>query len=289
LKAGDGQNLLQSDRTHWSVPFPEPALETPFEQWNGRIVWGGPQSGFWSQQELSPERSGAGWPPDPFNETGRFAIVEQSPRRLRLRGEVSPVTGLRLEHEYEITGERSLRLGVTATNGRETPVSWDLWPNTRVQPGGFPYVPVSPEEPPRMDGPEAGDTGMDTYPHAVVDGWLEMPPGHHPKAPATRSWAKAYVRPPRGLIAFFHRGCVLLVRAPVVPVEELHPEQAFVEIYRGSFAGDEPGILELEMHGPYVTLGPGESTSFEQTFEVLDYAGEDTPAAHRAWLDALGS
>jgi hypothetical protein len=288
LKTTGGENLLDSDPRYWKAPFPGPSLATPFAPWNGRIVWVGPQSGFWSQQDLEPERAGAPWPPDPFNEAGRFEIVEQTPSRLRLRGEASPVTGLALEHDYEITGERTVRLAVTATNGRDTPVSWDLWPNTRVRPDGFPYVPLGPgEESLRVDVPDDSSTTTGAYPHVVVEGWLAVPPGVEPEPPRRRLTVKAFVRPSSGLIAYFRDGQLLLIRAEEVPVENLHPDQAFIEIYRG--AGEDPAdnILELEMHGPYRTLAPGESMSFEQTFEVLDYDGSATQADHLARLAEL--
>jgi hypothetical protein len=288
LRVADGENLLDSDPKYWRAPFPRPSLETPFAPWNGRIVWVGPQSGFWSQQEVRPGVSEAVWPPDPFNEAGRFEVLERTPTRLRLIGPLSPVTGLVLEHDYEITGDRMVRMKVTGSNGRSTPVSWDLWPNTRVRPEGFPYVPLDPEAPLRVEGPDPGSPGTGEYPHEVNDGWLAMPPGARPEPPQRMLTAKAFVRPSRGLIAFFHRRLLLLIRAEMVPIERLHPEQAFVEIYRGAGTTPEPDILELEMHGPYQTLAPGASMSFEQTFEVLDYAGEDTPADHLARLAGIG-
>ena len=288
LRANDGENLLHSDPKFWHAPFPKPALETPFAPWNGRIVWVGPQSEFWSHQEVRPEVTEAGWPPDPFNEAGRFEILERTPTRLRLIGPLSPVTGLVLEHDYEIIGERTARMKVTASNGRTSPVSWDLWPNTRVRPEGYPYVPLGPVEPLRVDGPDPGQTAVGEYPHQVVDGWLAVPPGAQPEPPQRRLSVKAFVRPSRGLIAFFHGRHLLVVRADMVPVAELHPEQAFVEIYRGAGTVPEHSILELEMHGPHRTLSPGESMSFEQTFEVLDYDGEDTQAGHLARLAELG-
>ena len=128
LKKAAGENLLDSDPRLWKPPFPLPTVGTAFRPWNGRIVWAGPQTGFWSQQDLRPElkKEKAGWPPDPFNETGRFEVVERTPTLLRLKGATSPVTGLAFEHEYEISGERTVRMKTTATNGRTTPVSWDL-------------------------------------------------------------------------------------------------------------------------------------------------------------------
>ncbi len=59
LKAAGGENLLDSDPSFWKPPYPQPAIGTPFRPWNGRIVWVGPQTGFWSQQdaESRPEEA----------------------------------------------------------------------------------------------------------------------------------------------------------------------------------------------------------------------------------------
>ena len=288
LKTAGGENLLDSDPKRWKPPYPRPGAGTPFQAWNGRIVWVGPQSGFWSQQDVRPDlkKAKAPWPPDPFNETGRFEVVEKTATLLKLKGGVSPVTGLALEHEYEITGERTVRMKATATNGRETPVSWDLWPNTRVRPEGFPYVQPDPLQMLRMDGPPLGDTVAGAYPSEMRDGWLTLPPGKKPETGHRRYWAKAYVRPAQGLIAYFLGKQLLLIRAPIVPRKKLHGEQAFIEIYRGAGKGGDT-ILELEMHGPYETLAPGASMSFEQTFEILDYDGPETQEGHIARLESL--
>ena len=282
-----GENLLDSDPKYWKAPFPKPALETPFAPWNGRIVWVGPQTGFWSQQDLRPDLKAAKavWPPDPFNEAGRFEVLERTPTRLLLKGAVSPVTGLALEHEYEITGDQTVRMKVTATNGRPTPVSWDLWPNTRVRPQGSAYVPLGPE-PPRVDGGHEEKIG--SYPYKVEGGWASIRPGARPTPPQEKLWTKLYLRPERGLIAFFYRRHLLLIRAALVPKELLHPEQAFIELYRGAALDPAEDVLELEMHGRYQTLAPGASMSFEQTFEVQDGVDDPArPAEHLARLARL--
>ena len=119
------------------------------------------------------------------------------------------------------TGDRTVRMKTTATNGRATPVSWDLWPNTRVRPEGFPYVPLDPNQPLRVDGPRPDDPEARPYLARTLQGWLSLPPGQKPEGGRKRLWAKAYVRPARGLIAYFHGPHLLLIRAEVVPVEEL--------------------------------------------------------------------
>jgi hypothetical protein len=288
LKTAGGENLLDSDPRLWKAPYPPPAIDTPFMPWNGRIVWAGPQTGFWSQQDLKPEwkKARAGWPPDPFNETGRFEVVERTATLLKLKGATSPVTGLGLEHEYEITGERTVRMKTTATNGRATPVAWDLWPNTRVRTEGFPYVLPDPEQMLRMDGPRPDDPNVGAYPSEMRGGWLTLPPGRRPESGRKKLWAKAYVRPAVGTIAYFLGKQLLLIRAPIVPRAKLHGEQVFIEIYRGAGKGAD-NALELEMHGPYETLAPGASMSFEQTFELLDHAGPETQEGHLARLEVL--
>jgi hypothetical protein len=287
LKTARGENLLDSDPKRWKPPYPAPAIDTPFQPWNGRIVWVGPQTGFWSQQDLEPElkKTKAQWPPDPFNETGRFEVVEKTPTLLRLKGKTSPVTGLAFEHEYEITGERTVRMKTTATNGRDAPVSWDLWANTRVRPEGFPYVLPDGMEMLRMDGPPPTDGEAGVYPSELRGGWLTFLPGKKLEG-HKRLWAKAYVRPTAGVIAYFLGKQLLLIRAPIVPKNKVHGEQTFIEVYRGAGKGDAT-VLELEMHGPFQTLAPGASMSFEQTFEVLDYDGPSTPESHVARLEAL--
>jgi hypothetical protein len=288
LKTAGGENLLDSDPKRWKPPYPPAALETAFQPWNGRIAWVGPQTGFWSQQDLRPDRkqARAQWPPDPFNETGRFEVVEKTATLLRLKGATSPVTGLAFEHEYEITGPRAVRMKTTATNGRETPVAWDLWLNTRVRPEGYPYALPDVMEMLRMDGPALADPEAGAYPCEGRGGWLTFPPGKKPEGGRKRMWAKAYVRPTKGVIAYFLGKQLLLIRAPIVPKSKLHGEQAFIEIYRGAGKGDAT-ILELEMHGPYEKLAPGASTSFEQTFEILDYDGPLTQEGHVARLESL--
>lgn len=281
FRAGDGPNVLDA---HWKEPFPAPSLHTPFEPWNGHVVWAGPQSAWWTRQDLLPERKQkkAVWPPDPFNEVARYDVLEKTVARVRMRALASPVTGLEIEQEIELLGEGTARLRVMATNRRDAPVAWDLWPNTRVQPSGTPYVLLEPGAPLRIDDAVDGPTGP--YPHLITSGWLSFEPGHRPVSGFTELRAKAFVRAARGLIAFFLGRQVFLKRAPMVPRERLHAEQAFIELYRGAGRGD---ILELEMHGPYQTLAPGASMRFEETWELLDYAGPTEAVARVAFLERL--
>ncbi len=287
LRAGGGPNLLSWDERRENGPVPLPALETPFEPWNGRVMWVGPQSGWWVDQDMAPARKAAkaGWPPDPFHETARYEVLERTRDRIVMKGPMSPITGLELTETVEIVGPRRVRFVDVASNRRSTGVAWDLWPNTRVRPDGWPYVPLAPGSTPRIDGPRQPTAG--TYPHRIVDGYLTLPPGIRPAAPIAQLHAKVFVQPAVGEIAFFLGRQLLRLQADLVPAEKLHPEQTFVELYRGASADPAWDILELEMHGAFVRLAPGESMRFEQTAEILDYTGPPEAAAHVAYLKAL--
>jgi Domain of unknown function (DUF4380) len=287
LRAGGGTNLLAWDERWEKEPLPQAALDTPFAPWNGRVMWVGPQSAWWADQELSPERKAAkpAWPPDPFHETARYEILERTKTRIVMKGPASPITGLEFTDTVEIVGPRKVRFITVATNRRATAVAWDLWPNTRARPEGWPYVQLAPGSLPKIDGPHQSTAA--TYPHRIVEGFLTLPPGMRPEAPATQLHAKVFVTPAVGEIAVFVGRQLLRLRAELVPREKLHPEQTFIELYRGASADAGSDILELEMHGPYVRLGSGESMRFEQTAEVLDYDGAPNPEKHVAFLKGL--
>ncbi|HVQ29547.1 MAG TPA: DUF4380 domain-containing protein [Vicinamibacteria bacterium] len=286
LRTATGENLLNADPRYWSAPPPPPELGTPFEPWNGHTYWVGPQSAWWTQQDLDAERrkARAPWPPDPFQETARYEIRERSETRLVLESTSSPITGLSRRLEVELVAPRMVRLRVTATNVRPKPVAWDLWSNTRARPEGWAYVRLAEGGIRKVDGP--GD-GSPAYPHAERRGFFVSPPGEKPIAPQAQRTSKAFLRPESGEIDYFRGHELLRKRTDAKAESRLHPEQALVEIYRS--AGREPAedLLELEMHGPYETLAPGATLSFEETWEVVDYPGPADPEAHVAFLEGL--
>lgn len=282
-------NVLHSNPAHWTSPIPAPELATEMQPWNGHTFWLGPQTAWWTQQDLRPDRRAvkAKWPPDPFHETARYAIVERSPKRVVLKTGSSPVTGVERTLDVELPGEARARIRVTVTNRRDTAVSWDIWSNTRVRPEGWTYVPLDMTAPQRVEAFLDEDKAAGAYPHEMIGAFVLFPPGHHPAPPKTNLRAKGFHVPSPGVIACFVGRELFLKKAPIVPIGELHPEQSFVEVYRG--AAPQPGddILELEMHGAYETLAPGQSMSFEETWELRAYEGPSEPAAHVAHLTAL--
>ena len=285
LRVEGGDNLLDSDPRSWQEPFPPADLRTPFEPWNGHTYWVGPQSEWWTQQDMDPERRSAKatWPPDPFHETARYQVRERSRSRARLESPPSPITGLRRKLEVELVGARRVRIRVTATNGRPTPVAWSFYSNTRVQPDGWAYVRLAPDGIKRIDGPRDGSP----YPHRVVRGFFVSPPGVKPGPAETPLTADAFLRPVEARIAYFRGHQLFLKRTETFSEVRLHPEETPVEIYRSSGGGRDAALLELELHGPYEKLPPGQAMSFEETWDILDYPGTAEPEAHLDFLERL--
>lgn len=283
-------NLLRVGEEVEENPSPNVSPAADFIGYEGHTVWLGPQRAWWTQQSVNPERAAAAslWPPDPYLDYGPCEILEHSDRRLVLEGVESPVSGVRLRKTFETVGgddTPSLRLTVEATNVRETPVSWDLWFNTRTAPGHRVYVPVATREDWRIENREEPSTAG-----LVVDdrgGFVTFDLAAPLPAGKTGRKGKVFIQPSAGWIAAFDETQCLLIRFPLEPRAAIHPDQGQVELYLERTDADRAaGLLELEVHAPYRTLAPGDAMRAEETWTVLPYAGPDTPAAHRAFLAA---
>jgi len=292
LRRPDGENVLHSDPTLWTTPeseAPEPTVDAPFAAYNGHITWVGPQSGWWTQQNLDAVRRerAPGWPPDPWIVLGRFEVEEKTEDRVKMVGPASPVTGLRMMREIELRDDGTVFVRVTAENTRREPVSWDLWSNTRMAGRNRCYVPCTKSRV-RVEfktGNMAADRPM---PVDGDDGFFTFDPPRRFEDGVMSYVSKAFIAPKIGLIAGFTSEDVLLKRAELPGPKDVHPEQSPVEIYQALSADGKRDLLELEMHGPFRTLAPGESMTFEETWQVLPYRGPDTPAAHVSFLRKLG-
>src|SRR5687768_4685366 len=144
-----GPNLLKWDpaferQPEAEIPRLEPSYE--FKPYHGHVVWVGPQSEWWADQDLDAGKRSAkaAWPPDPWGEVAPFTVMLRTPRRLVLAGQSSPVTGLSLTKDVEILRGGRVKVSVTAKNIRDRPVSRDLWSNTRIPGGGTAFVAVGP-------------------------------------------------------------------------------------------------------------------------------------------------
>lgn len=292
LKTPGHRNIFKSDSTQWN----EPASERPnadafadFKEYNGHIIWLGPQSGWWSQQDANPRRrdARANWPPDPYLIYGSYEITEQTDTSIVMVSPQSEVSGVILIKNIQLNPDGSVLFTVTAQNIRNTPVSWDLWFNTRLEGNTRCYVPLSDENNLRLE--TAVDARKDTMAHRLVSGYFSFSPEDPPVDKMLRA-AKAYIYPDAGFIAAFSERQMLVIDFEKFPGETIHPEQALVEIYNRTATDVRLNLLELEYHSAYTQLAPGESMTVSEIWRVVPYSGDDIPEAQIAFLnDYLGN
>ena len=255
----------------------------------GHQLWVGPQGDWWRDQDVNPERraQAAVWPPDPWLAYAPVTVLEQARDLVRLQGVDSPVSGVRLDSSYTLQPNRpdTLALDVRMHNIRERPVAHDIWFNTRVRADTRVFVPVTDATQARIrsDTDETHDRLV-----GVTDGGvftLELQP---PAAGKQGRRGKVFIQPSAGWMAAFSQGQAFLVRFELQPRERIHPEHGQVELYQ-QWRPDAPAdsLLEMEVHGPYVTLAPGEATSAREWWTVRRYAGAETRDAQLAFLRAM--
>lgn len=263
-----------------SVPTASP--DGPFLPANGHVVWLGPQSDWWTHQELNPQRAKehATWPPDPYLEYGTMTVSEQTPTSLSLRGPASPVSGIQIATTIHLEADGAVVQTIAVTNVSTHAVAWDLWPNTRVRPDARFYAPYIAGSRLKVVFGTNDPTKETPLPPVVADGLLSFDTTIAPGTENLLHVAKAYVpaNEPRLYAVAPHDLLTVVARAPVGAV---HPDQSPVEVFQ--LVGGDPvrALLELEFHSGYTTLPPGGVLRSAVAWRVSAYSGEPTPAAHR--------
>lgn len=286
------ENLLKVGDALAEVPAPEPAADGVDIPYMGHVLWIGPQSAWWSDQDVNPARrdAQAPWPPDPWLVYGRNRILERSGGALALEGMDSPVSGLRVSQRFRLSGQApaTMVLDAEATNIRDRDVRGDLWFNTRLPAASRVFVPVARPGDARL---RADEDGFFASPVAWWDDGLYSLQAEPPPEGRGGRRGKVFIAPSAGWIAGFNAGQLLLIRFQRQPEASIDPEHGQVEIYQ-QWHHDDPGagLLELEVHAPVRTLAPGGSMRAGETWTVFAYDGPDTLEAQRAaLLEALRS
>ena len=266
------EGMILSDRKIWEDPsFVAPEVKNipEFYPFNGITLWVGPQSAWWKDQSYAPElkERASVWPPDPFAEQGRFKILKQTKTSIEMLGPESPVTGLQLQKSVRILPGGKVKLGFTATNIRKEPVWWDLWVNVRSTPHAMASVRVKSLDDVRI--PDSVSDERDALSVSYENGLFSILPVM-PSAGKKARGGKVFIIPETPEIVATYQDMRMTIAFEKVPVEQIHPEQAPVELYSHLSALPDPAseLLELEFHGPYGIFHPGESRTIECTIEL---------------------
>ena len=269
------ENVLKADPRLWkdsAAQKPDISAFSAFKAFNGHIVWIGPQNEWWIHQDLNLYRreNKAVWPPDPYLIYGKFDVTAQNDTMIRMAGPKSPISGIRLYKEIAIDREGIVTFTATAENVRDENVSWDLWMNTRLRGFARCWVPI--KENGVLDLVKQDDEKSEATPYKIMDGLFTYLPSI-PKKPKKEQVQEAHLNPSAGFMVGIDREQMLVIRFAKLDSEVIHPNHGQVELY--SFideTGEEP-LLELELHGAYRTLRPGEILSLAETWQVIRYSG----------------
>ena len=273
------------------VAQPDPRVDAQADDigYLGHQVWLGPQSQWWTHQQANPVRSEARapWPPDPWLSYAATAIVVQAADRMALRGPPSPVSGVRMTHDYALPAGKPGTLVTTATmrNIRDTPVSWGLWFNSRLPADTRVYVPVAGDRDVRLR--HDVDAGFDGLSGATEGGFFTLDLDT-PAAGKQGRRGKVFIQPRAGWMAGFRGGQAFVIRFDLQPRDHIHAEHGQVELYLNWLPGDQAGsLLEMEVHGAYTTLAPDAEANAKETWIVRRYDGPDGRNAQLAFLATM--
>lgn len=287
----DKPNVLLINEEEIARPVKEISHTTGFREYFGHINWVSPQSQWWMYQKHDLEKKvrEANWPPDPFLIFKRNAIIEQNNTSLRLAGSASPISGIKFLKTFSLVENKrsTVDLNVVAVNIRDAEVSWGIWFNTRIKPVSQVYVPIEGKPNVRIENYDSEKNIPAGF--EIAEGFFSYRHGVLPTADKdVRS--KAFIQPAQGWMAAFVEGQIFLIQFPLHAREKIHPEQGQVEIYHAyQRNGKNGGMLEMEVHAPYVTLKPGEQMQALERWTVLPYNGNNTRADHIAFLKQLAS
>lgn len=283
------KNVLKSDKRLWLNPArhkPQISAFSDFKAFNGHIVWVGPQSEWWLHQDINIIRrdTKADWPPDPYLIYGKNEIIKKNDTYLKMIGPASPVSGVRLLKEISIDSSGRITFKATAENIRDENVSCDLWMLTRLDGFAQAYVPIAENGILELVKDETNTT--EATPYKIQRKYFTYAPSL-PVKPKTEQIQEAHLSPSAGFMAGFSEQQMLLIRFEKLDQELVHPKHGLVELY--SYVNDtgDDSLLELEVHGVYRTLAPGEMMSLTETWELYPYNGDAITAEQIEFLETF--
>ena len=276
-------NLLKVGEAVAQQPHPQVSAEAGDIGYLGHDVWVGPQSGWWQQQQVNPQRqqAHANWPPDPYLGFARNRVLLHTEQVLQLEGVNSPVSGIRMQKQYgfDPNDPDTVQMQASARNIRSTSVAWDLWFNTRVSSATRVFVPLASAADLQMQA--LGDPGTESPAYRLQHGLLILAPAEREQAQR----GKFLLQPSAGWMAGFNGKQMLLFRFQHQPRERIHPEHGQIELYvDAASANTANGLIEMELHAPYQLLTPGRAMQATERWTVLAYDGPDDAGAQQQFL-----
>jgi hypothetical protein len=196
------------------------------------------------------------WPPDAQLDCGPCQVEVTARCSLRLIGMASDRHGIRFDREIALAAEGSrLEIVQTALNTSSKPLTTSIWDVTQVKADCVGFVPLGPGATYRTGEGAAPDEQWSRAGEML----LVKPAGKN---------GKVFISGPPAWLGC-RRGNVLFLKA----FEKADAPPPDPETPREVYTGDM-GYTELEIVGPAVALGPGQSTSLKETWHLLPVGPE---------------
>ncbi len=204
----------------------------------GSTLWTAPQSDW-------------GWPPFDVLDNKEYS-VEKAGDLLKMTSKPDSKSGFQMVKSWKLLENNSIQIEYQIKNISEKAKSVGAWEVTRVTCGGIAFFP---------DGGEAKVPESSLNPDLQKDGikWFSID-----KNPI-ESNVKMFSTAKEGWLAYAYNGAMFIKKFPDTKPENYSPQQGEVEIY----INKDKSYIELENHGPYQLLQPGESISYSENWFLI--------------------
>ncbi len=194
-----------------------------------------------------------GWPPFPVLDNRKYDVFKSS-NILKMTSKPDSSSGFQIEKIWKRAGKNSVSISYRIRNISNRPKSVGAWEVTRVQCGGLAFFP---------EGGIGNIPESDLKPDLTENGinWIRID-----KKPSAQN-KKLFSTAKEGWLAYAINSLLFIKQYPDIQLEDYAPQQGEVEIYTDK----NKSYAELENHGAYRVLLPGESLVYPVIWYVLPF------------------
>jgi hypothetical protein len=191
------------------------------------------------------------WPPFDVLDNQEYH-VEQEGNLLKMTSNPDPKSGFQMIKTWKVTGRQNIEIEYRIKNISVKPKSVGAWEVTRVPCGGLAFFP---------DGGTGKVPESNLKPDLRKEGinWISIN-----KVPI-QGYQKLFSTAKEGWLAYALNGLLFIKQFPDTKPENYSPRQGEVEIY----INKDKIYIELENHGEYQLLQPGESLSYKEKWFLM--------------------
>jgi hypothetical protein len=208
----------------------------------GSTFWTAPQSDW-------------GWPPYAVLDNDEYS-VEKIGLLLKMTSKPDLKSGFQVEKKWLAVDNKYIRIEYLIRNISEKEKAVGAWEVSRVPVGGLAFFP---------DGGDAKVPESNLKPELQKEGinWISF------DKPSIPDHLKLFSTASEGWLAYAYKNVLFIKQFPDTRPENYSPEQGEVEIYINKVRS----YIELENHGEYKHLQPGESLTYVVNWYLLPIPG----------------